>query len=75
MPSTSSTDINIGTRIVFLPAHPVPQRQPPPGTARLGLRFATTSDPPTPAEIEYLTKQIIDQILRGLSDPEFDREL
>ena len=71
--NTSSTDINIGTRILFLPALPEPSRRPRPDVVRKGQRLAADPNYPSPADIERMTKEVVDEILRGLSDPGPDR--
>lgn len=72
IPNTSSTDINIGTRILFLPAPSVLPRPPKPDARRNGLQLAADPSNPTPAEIERMTKKVVDEILRGLSDTSLD---
>jgi hypothetical protein len=71
--NTSSTDLNIGTRILFLPAPPKCQRPPRPEVVRRGLRLAADPNYPSPADIERMTKEVVDEILRGL--PDSDRDL
>ncbi len=71
--NTSSTDINIGTRLVFLPAPPKCQRPPRPKVVRKGQRLAADPNYPSPADIERMTKEVVDEILRGL--PDSDRDL
>lgn len=70
MSSTLSTDTNIGTRFDFPPSPP----QPGPGREVGAAGLRPCADPATPslAEIEYLTKKIIAEILRGLPNSDTD---
>jgi hypothetical protein len=70
MSSTLSTDTNIGTCFVFPPSTPQPQRGREVGGAGPRPRDETTT--PSLAEIEYLTKKIIAEILRGLPNSDTD---
>lgn len=67
---TSSTNINVGTRLDFLPGSSPPRRRAKIEEAPSGL--SADYDNPSPEEIERLTKQIIDEILRGLPEAEVD---
>ena len=57
---------------MFLQARQGPRAQHPPGVGPLGPHPPANYDRPTLEEIERLTKQIVDEILRGLpeSDPD-----
>lgn len=69
MNATSNTDQNIGTRVLFLPAI---ERRPTAQPVRKGRRFVSDPTNPTPDEIERMTRKVVDEILRGLIDPEWD---
>jgi hypothetical protein len=70
--NTSSTDLNIGTRILFLPALSQSEQRPRPEVVRKGQRLTADPNYPSPAEIERMTKEVVDEILRGLRDSDRD---
>lgn len=70
--NTSSTNRNVGASFMFLHGCQGPKLQRRLGVGTLGPRPPAETELPTLEEIERLTKQIVEEILRGLPEPDPD---